>query len=150
MVRSFALDVDGYLARRNEGAAVSTAFADGSQATTSSTPRSIERLQTMTVFVVEIKGRSIVAFHAETSANAEGRLRDRIFRNDLMVLTSKNVALWDGICGLDLRPAHPSEEAIWRASHAGAIRRGNIEDDDYEWVAFLVALSDPQRQRERR
>ena len=31
----------------------------------------------------------------------------------------------------------------WRASRARAIRRGNIESDDDEWIAFLVVLTDP-------
>jgi len=41
------------------------------------------------------------------------------------------------------------EEAAWRASQAKAIRQGSIEGDDDEWIAFLVALGDPDRRKRR-
>jgi len=43
----------------------------------------------MTVYVAEIKGRGIAAFHADNGAEAERLMRDRVFRDDLMVLASK-------------------------------------------------------------
>jgi hypothetical protein len=37
----------------------------------------------MTIYVVEVKGRGIAAYHADNGAAAEVRVRDRVFRDDL-------------------------------------------------------------------
>jgi hypothetical protein len=103
----------------------------------------------MTIYVVEIEGRSIAAFRADTSSHADVRMRDRAFRDDLMVLATGGRPLWDGRADILIRHALPGEEATWRASHAKAIRQGSIEGDDDEWIAFLVALTDPERRRRR-
>ena len=42
----------------------------------------------MTVYVAEIKGRGIAAFHANNGSDAERLVRDRVFRDDLMVLAT--------------------------------------------------------------
>lgn len=96
----------------------------------------------MTVYVAEIKGRSVAAFHADTGSDAERVVRDRVFRDDLMVLASGGLPLWDGVTDIEVRPARTDEEAKWRASRAKAIRRGNVEENDVGWIAFLVALTD--------
>ena len=96
----------------------------------------------MTVYVAEIKGRGVAAFHADTGSEAERVVRDRVFRDDLMVLASGGLPLWDGVTDIEVRPARPDEEAKWRASRAKAIRRGTIEANDAGWIAFLVALTD--------
>jgi len=99
----------------------------------------------MTVYVAEIKGRGIAAFHADNGAEAERLVRDRVFRDDLMVLASNGLPLWDGVAGIQVRQALPWEEAKWRASRAKAIGQCNIEREDDSWIAFLVALTDPDR-----
>ena len=96
----------------------------------------------MTVYVAEIKGRGVAAFHADTGSEAERVVRDRVFRDDLMVLASGGLPLWDGLTDIEVRPARPDEEAKWRGSRAKAVRRGNIEENDVGWIAFLVALTD--------
>ena len=101
----------------------------------------------MTVYVVEVAGRGIAAFHAEDGSAAEARASDRSFRDDLMVLATDGLPLWDGASGLRVRQALPGEDAKWRASRAKAIRRGNIESDDDAWIAFLVALTDLDRRK---
>jgi len=101
----------------------------------------------MTVYVAEVKGKGIAAFHADDHSCAELRVRDRIFRDDLMALATGCVPLWDGISDILIRQAHADEEAQWRASHSRAIRQGNIAANDDEWVAFLVSLTDPDRRR---
>jgi hypothetical protein len=103
------------------------------------------KVQIMTVYVAEIKGRGIAAFHADNGAEAERLVRDRVFRDDLMVLASNGLPLWDGVAGIQVRQALPWEEAKWRASRAGAIRQCNIEREDDSWIAFLVVLTDPDR-----
>lgn len=101
----------------------------------------------MTVYVAAIKGRGIAALQAEDGVHADTRVRDRMFRDDLMVLASGGLPLWDGIADIEIREALADEEARWRASHANAVRRGNIEGADQTWIAFLVPLSDPDRRR---
>ena len=101
----------------------------------------------MTIYVAEIKGRGIAAFHADSGLDAERFVRDRIFRDDLMVLTTDGVPIWDGLTVIQVRQAFPDEEAKWRTSRAKAIRHGNIELEDDAWVAFLVVLSDRDRRR---
>src|SRR6266576_4086987 len=96
----------------------------------------------MTVYVAEIKGRGIAAFHADNGSDAERLVRDRVFRDDLMVLATGGLPLWDGVTDIEVRLARPDEETKWRASRAKAIRQGNIEENDVGWIAFLVALTD--------
>jgi hypothetical protein len=81
----------------------------------------------MTVYVADIKGRGVAAFRADSGADAERLVHDRVFRDDLMALASGGLPLWDGVSDIQVRRARPDEEARWRASHANAIRRGDIE-----------------------
>ena len=97
----------------------------------------------MTVYVAEIKGRGVAAFHANNESDAKRLVGDGVFRDDLMVLATGGVPLWDGVTDIEVRIARPGEEAKWQASRAKAIRRGNIEENDVGWIAFLVALTRP-------
>jgi hypothetical protein len=101
----------------------------------------------MAIFVVCVRDRSIVAFHAQTAAEAGERVRELDFRDDLMSLATDSVPLWDGVTPLEIRQALPPEELRWRASRARAVRHGSIESVDESWVAFLVPLTDPDRPR---
>ena len=102
-------------------------------------------VQSMPIYVAAIGSRGIAAFHADNGGAAQLRVRDCSFRDDLMVLTTAGRSLWDGMADIDVREALAGEEMKWRASRAQAIRRGNIEDEDDAWVAFLVPLTDPDR-----
>jgi hypothetical protein len=99
----------------------------------------------MTVYVAAIKGRGIAALYAENGTAAMLRVLDRLFRDDLMVLATDGLPLWDGMADIQVRPAFPEEEARWHTSRAKAIRHGNIEREDDTWIAFLVALTDLDR-----
>src|SRR6516225_2223741 len=114
-----------------------------------STPMPLDLIgsKVMTVYVAAIKGRGIAAFYAENGAAAMVRVLDPLFRDDLMVLATDGLPLWDGMADIQVRPAFPEEEARWRASRAKAIRHGNIEREDDTWIAFLVALTDLDRRR---
>ena len=70
----------------------------------------------MAIYVAEIKGRGIAAFHADTGPLAELFVRDPAFCDDLMVLASDGLPLWDGMTSILVRQARPGEEAKWRAS----------------------------------
>jgi hypothetical protein len=82
---------------------------------------------------------------ASPHSDAERLARDRVFRDDLMVLTTGGLPLWDGVSAIEIRQARSGEAAKWRASRARAISQGNIEGADEAWIAFLVALTDPHR-----
>jgi hypothetical protein len=99
----------------------------------------------MPVYVAAIAGRSIAAFHAEDGSHAASRMRDRLFRDDLMALASGGLALWNGVTDLDVHEAPTREAAKWHASRARAVRLGNIESEDDTWIAFLVPLTDSSR-----
>ena len=101
----------------------------------------------MTVYVAEVKGRGIAAFHAETGLEAERFARDRLFRDDLMVLATDGLPLWDGTTDVVVRLALPGEDMKWRTSRARAIAHGNIDENDDAWIAFLVALNDQTLQK---
>jgi hypothetical protein len=88
-------------------------------------------------------------FHADSSGDAENRVHDRIFLDDLMVLATGGLALWDGVSKIDVREALAAEATKWRASRAKAIRQGNIDSTDDTWIAFLVPLSEAGRSRRR-
>jgi hypothetical protein len=63
------------------------------------------RVQIMTFSVAAIKGTGIAAFYAESGAAAMVRVGDRLFRDDLMVLTTDGLPLWDGMADVPVRPA---------------------------------------------
>jgi hypothetical protein len=69
----------------------------------------------MTVYVAEIKGRGIAAFHANNGSDAERLVRDRVFRDDFMVLATGGLPLWDGVTDIEVRLVRPDEEVKWRA-----------------------------------
>src|SRR5512132_3784483 len=94
--------------------------------------------KSMTVYVAEIKGTGIAAFHADTGADAERRVRDRVFRDDLMVLASGGLPLWDGVTDIEVRLARPDEEVKWRASRAKAIRQVDRPRDRPQLRALLA------------
>ena len=101
----------------------------------------------MTIYVAEIKGQGIVALCADSQSDAEIRAKDRTFRDDLMVLATGGLPLWDGVSHIEVRPAYPGEEEKWRTSRARAVHQGDIEGKDDAWIAFLVALTDPGRRQ---
>jgi hypothetical protein len=99
----------------------------------------------MTIYVVEVKGRGVAV--RTTARPLRFECATASFLDDLMVLATDGLPLWDGVTALRVRQALPSEEAKWRGSRARAIRQGDIESDDDEWIAFLVALTDPDRRK---
>jgi hypothetical protein len=101
----------------------------------------------MTVYVADIGGRGVAAFQAGSDSDAERLACDHVFRDDLMVLTTGGLPLWDGVAEIEVRQARPDEAAKWRASRAKAVSQGSIEEAEEAWIAFLVVLSDPDRRR---
>jgi hypothetical protein len=97
------------------------------------------------IYVLSVKGRSLAAIQAPSTAHVADRVRDLAFRDDLMSLATDGVPLWDGVTAVDVREALAPEELKWRASRARAVRHGNIDTDDEGWTAFLVPLTDPEK-----
>ena len=62
----------------------------------------------MTVYVAEIKGRGIAAFHADNGSDADRLVCDRVFRDDFMVQATGGLPLWDGITDIEVRLARPT------------------------------------------
>ncbi len=98
----------------------------------------------MSIYVVEIAGRGVVAFNATNRDEAHGfATKDGALHDDLMVLEFGGKPLRDGEAELFVRDAFPEEQARWQASQARASRDGEIEEEDDPWVLFLVPVSDP-------
>jgi hypothetical protein len=97
------------------------------------------------VYVAEIRGRGIAAFNVDSTSAADDLVQDPAFRDDLMVLQSDGVPLWNGLEQIFVRQAHVAEDAKWRRSRARALRNGDLDDEEETWIIFLVALTDPDR-----
>ena len=68
---------------------------------------------------------------------------------DLSTLESGGHPLWDGDRdALHVREAFADEAAIFRASREQAIREGELEAGDEDWVTFLVPVTDPTNDAE--
>src|SRR5256886_17344536 len=81
----------------------------------------------MTVYVAEIKGRGIAAFHADNGSDADRLVGDRVFRDDFMVQATGGLPLWDGKTDIEVRLARPDEEVKWRAPHAQTHRHETVK-----------------------
>jgi hypothetical protein len=74
----------------------------------------------MMIFVVEIMGRSIAAFNAESKIAGEAFIGEEWFRSDLMALERDGTPLWDGKSEIYLREALAEEADQWRLAYARA------------------------------
>jgi hypothetical protein len=61
---------------------------------------------------------------------AEARVRDRPFREDLMMLATDAVPSWDGIADIEAPKRLWARRRNGGASRARAIRNGDIEHED--------------------
>ena len=103
----------------------------------------------MAIYVAEIKGGASPPSMPIQAPMLNSSCATPPFATTLMVLASDGLPLWDGMTSILVRQARPGEEAKWRASRAKAIRHGDIESEDHAWIAFLVALTDPDRRKRR-
>src|SRR4029079_8171063 len=97
----------------------------------------------MTVYVAEIDGRAIAAFHAAHEMEAEAFVESEAFHSDLLVLESEDEPLWDGEADIHCREAVEEERAEWEKSRAQAIVARETSADDKDWLVFLVPVTDP-------
>lgn len=100
---------------------------------------------TLKTYVVEMIGRAVVAFRAQSDADAQEWLeahRESVIA-DLAKLREDGRPIWDGKASIGIRPATAEERVIWREN-----REGLSEDEEYdvdELVVFLVG-QDPDEE----
>jgi hypothetical protein len=92
----------------------------------------------MPIYVVEIAGRAIFAFDADSDDQANGHLSDKTFLSDLYVLQSGGRSLWNGESEIRLRAAVPNEAALWEAGEHAADQQGASPSR-----IFLIPVVDP-------
>lgn len=94
-------------------------------------------MTTERVYVLTVDGRAILLFSALTLAEARQLPEEQWLRDDLSLLRSNTVPLWDGSSPLGLRPATTDEEDLFTA------RREVASDDDGSlFMVYLVELDD--------
>ena len=96
----------------------------------------------MTIFVVEIDGRAIVAFPAEDRIQADVTVEEEWFLEDILVLESEGRPLWDSESDLHVREAFEDEADKWRHAQAQALAEGDIDNAD-DYLVYLVPVIDP-------
>lgn len=67
----------------------------------------------MIIFVIEINGRAILAFDADSQLEAEQRAMSPEIRSDLMVYETADGPIWNGQDEIVVREALPDERARW-------------------------------------
>lgn len=103
----------------------------------------------MTIWAVETGGRALLAFPAETQAEAEDVIKpDGAIAEDLVVMEDRDgVPLWDGESSLVLREAEAEEQEVWDSMVASAVSEGEVDSREEAlkdgYVVFLVPCSDP-------
>ena len=95
----------------------------------------------MPVYVAEVEGRPITAFHAEHLLEAEAAVCDG---GDLILgwlgLTSQGVPLVDDDDEVRVREAVDEECEKWVTSKHRAVTGGDLDEDQNYWCMFLVPI----------
>lgn len=92
------------------------------------------------VYTVDIGGKPIVSFEANTHREAQELIKEDWFLDDLAVLTAENRVLWDGKAPIRARIATDSEGARY-----GDIATEAEEENGDILLAFLVTLDGPPK-----
>ena len=98
---------------------------------------------------IEIMGRSIAAFNAESKIAGEAFIGEEWFRSDLMALERDGKPLWDGKSEIYLREALAEEADQWRVAYARAQLRASTVNLGWMHAGclYLVPVSDPTDKR---
>ena len=97
----------------------------------------------MLIFTAEIEDRPICFFSSDDYLEAEDHIESEVFRAELSVLEHDGKRLWDGVSQIHVRQASDDEQATWKESLAQAIKSGQADAGDDDWLVFQVAVSDP-------
>jgi len=65
------------------------------------------------IFVIEINGKSVLAFNADSQVDAERKAESPMLRSDLMVFETADGPIWNGADEIVVREALPAERENW-------------------------------------
>jgi hypothetical protein len=65
------------------------------------------------IFVIEINGKSVLAFNADSQIDAELKAQNPMLCSDLMVFETADGPLWNGEDEIIVREALPAERESW-------------------------------------
>ncbi|RDI60978.1 hypothetical protein [Microvirga subterranea] len=91
------------------------------------------------MFTLEIGGRPVAVTDAE-EAQAWAIFESDEFRQDLTVLTSGGLPLWDGKARLSIRPSSDEEVSAFEAPVLDAADGLDDDEEDSLSVTFLVPI----------
>jgi hypothetical protein len=98
----------------------------------------------MTVYVAEVAGRAVAAFEVLDDEEAADFLADDELLEDLTILTSDGLPLWDGEAEIGFRAATEEEAAAWEEDFLSAVESGETEPEARaDWLVFLVPIDEP-------
>ena len=97
----------------------------------------------MTLYVMEIEGRAVIAFPAENERKADELAKSDLLLKSLTALKPNRRPIWDGKGDISVRSAQADEKAVWEGSFVRALRDGDADEDDRdEWAVFLIDVVD--------
>jgi hypothetical protein len=95
----------------------------------------------MTIYTVEVGGRPVAAMQSTSLGEAEEFLRSDAFLNDLTMYEMKGgdpgEPIWDGEAEILVRESFPEEVAVWERIRAKAVRDGDTDPDDENFLTYL-------------
>ena len=104
-------------------------------------PGSNARETAMTIYTVEVGGRPVAAMQSTSLGEAEEFLRSDAFLNDLTMYEMKGgepgEPIWDGEAEILVRESSPDEVAVWERIRAKAVRDGDTDPDDENFLTYL-------------
>jgi hypothetical protein len=92
----------------------------------------------MIVFVIEINGKSVLAFDADSELEAEQEAMSPQIRSDLMVYETADGPIWNGQDEIVVREARPDERAAWLSIRAQS--REPVGEDRHTLQVYLVEI----------
>ena len=97
----------------------------------------------MGLYTVEVAGLPVATMKADTIEEAEEFFTGPAFKQDIStyeIKTNPGQPIWDGEAEIHVREALPKEAAVWERSHAKAIRDGEADPADDDWLTLLAPI----------
>jgi hypothetical protein len=92
----------------------------------------------MIIFVIEINGRGILAFNADSQLEAERKAQSPQIRSDLMVYETSDGPIWNGKDEIVLREALSDERAQWLFIRANS--EPAMADEHHTLQIYMVEI----------
>jgi hypothetical protein len=92
----------------------------------------------MIIFVIEINGKSILAFDADSQLEAEHEAMSPQIGSDLMVYETADGPIWNGQDEIVVREARPDERAPWLSIRAHS--REPVGEERHTLQVYLVEI----------